>query len=72
MIAKNVEHLIKGINAWVVKVMELELPSIDVWNNPAPNSVIDEVSAFENTTFRARRVWVWAYFDSYFDAFGAY
>ena len=56
MITKKVEHLIKGINAWVVKVMELKLSSVAIWNNPAPNSVIDEVGAFANTALRAR--WV--------------
>ena len=56
MIAKKVEHLIEWINACMIKVVELELPSIAIWNDPTPNSVIYEVCAFANTAFRARRV----------------
>ena len=71
MIAKKVEHLINGTNIWIVKIVELELASICVRDDPAAYAVIDEICAFANTCGRTRGVIIHTNADALIDAFGA-
>ena len=71
MIAKKVEHLINGTNIWIVEIVELELSTIGIGDNPAAYTVIDEIYAFANTCSRTRGVIIHTNADALIDAFGA-